>query len=150
MLSSSKTYSVLPASDLARATAWFRDKLELEPEDTSEQGVRYRTGGDSWIYIYETSNAGTAQNTAMCWLVDDIVAEMDHLRGRGGAVRGLRLPGPEDRERRGDGRHRHVGLVPGQRGQLPLPDPAEQAYVAGPDVTPRQSRQTARRYCGGQ
>ncbi|MFE4952510.1 VOC family protein [Leifsonia sp. NPDC056665] len=93
MLSSSKTYSVLPASDLARATAWFRDKLELEPEDTSEQGVRYRTGGDSWIYIYETSNAGTAQNTAMCWLVDDIVAEMDHLRGRGVQFADYDFPG---------------------------------------------------------
>jgi hypothetical protein len=57
MLSTSKTYSVLPASDLARATAWFRDKLELEPEDTSEQGVRYRTGGDSWIYVYEGKSA---------------------------------------------------------------------------------------------
>ncbi|MGH1523574.1 VOC family protein [Leifsonia sp. L25] len=93
MLSSSKTYSVLPASDLARATAWFRDKLELEPEDTSEQGVRYRTGGDSWIYIYETSNAGTAQNTAMCWLVDDIAAEMEHLRGRGVQFADYDFPG---------------------------------------------------------
>lgn len=93
MLSSSKTYTVLPASDLARATAWFRDKLELEPEDTGEQGVRYRTGGDSWIFIYETSNAGTAQNTAMCWLVDDIAAEMEHLRGRGVVFADYDFPG---------------------------------------------------------
>ena len=93
MLSSSKTFSVLPASDLARATAWYRDKLELEPETTDEQGVRYRTGGDSYIYIYETSNAGTAQNTAMCWIVEDIEAEMEHLRSRGVVFADYDFPG---------------------------------------------------------
>ena len=93
MLESCVTYSVLPASDLARATAWFRDKLELEPESTSEQGVRFKTGSESRIYVYETANAGTAQNTAMCWLVDDIEAAMEHLRGRGVVFADYDFPG---------------------------------------------------------
>lgn len=82
MLESCVTYSVLPASDLRRATEWYRDKLELEPERTTEGGVLYGTGSASKIYVYETANAGTAQNTAMCWLVSDIEATMAHLRER--------------------------------------------------------------------
>lgn len=93
MLESFMTYSVLPASDLARATAWYRDKLELEPEDVQEGGVRYKTGGDSWIYVYETANAGTAKNTSMCWLVPDIAETMEHLRGRGVVFDDYDVPG---------------------------------------------------------
>lgn len=83
MLESCDTYSVLPAADLSRAVAWYRDALELEPVERDEGGVRYRTGNDSLIYLYETANAGTAKNTAMCWLVPDVVEAVRHLRGRG-------------------------------------------------------------------
>ena len=86
MLESCVTYSVLPASDLKRATEWYRDKLELEPERTEEGGVLYGTGSAAKIYVYETGNAGTAKNTSMCWLVSDIEATMTHLRERGGQV----------------------------------------------------------------
>ena len=93
MLESAVTYSVLPASDLQRATAWYRDKLELEPERTIEGGALYGTGSKSKIYLYETSNAGTAQNTAMCWLVPDIEAAMADLRGRGVVFADYDFPG---------------------------------------------------------
>jgi catechol 2,3-dioxygenase-like lactoylglutathione lyase family enzyme len=93
MLESSVTYSVLPASDLRRATDWYRDKLELEPERTTEGGVLYGTGSASKIYIYETGNAGTAQNTAMCWLVSDLEATMAHLRERGVEFADYDFPG---------------------------------------------------------
>lgn len=93
MLESCVTYSVLPASDLRRATEWYRDKLELEPERTTEGGVLYGTGSASKIYLYETANAGTAQNTAMCWLVSDIEATMSHLTERGVAFADYDFPG---------------------------------------------------------
>ena len=93
MLESCVTYSVLPASDLRRATEWFRDKLELEPEDTMESGVRYGTGTDAKILIYETSNAGTAQNTAMCWIVPDLDAAMTRMRDRGVVFEDYDFPG---------------------------------------------------------
>ncbi|ANF32933.1 glyoxalase [Leifsonia xyli] len=93
MLESSVTYSVLPASDLQRAIGWYRDKLELEPERTTDGGVLYGTGGEGKIYVYETGNAGTAQNTAMCWLVDDIEATMSHLRERGVVFADYDFPG---------------------------------------------------------
>ena len=93
MLESCVTYSVLPASDLQRATAWYRDKLELEPERTEDQGVLYGTGSAAKIYLYETGNAGTAQNTAMCWLVPDIEAALAHLRDRGVVFEDYDFPG---------------------------------------------------------
>ena len=93
MLETCVTYSVLPASDLARATAWYRDKLELEPEDTSANGVRYGTGTDAKILVYETANAGSAQNTAMCWIVPDIEDAMKHLRSRGVTFEEYDFPG---------------------------------------------------------
>ncbi|MFP3464499.1 VOC family protein [Leifsonia sp. SIMBA_070] len=93
MLESYVTYSVLPASDLQRATTWYRDKLELEPEQTVEGGALYSTGTQSKIYVYETGNAGTAQNTAMCWLVPDIEATMAHLRERGVQFADYDFPG---------------------------------------------------------
>jgi catechol 2,3-dioxygenase-like lactoylglutathione lyase family enzyme len=93
MLESCVTYSVLPASDLQRATAWYRDKLELEPEQTDENGVLYGTGSDAKIYVYETGNAGTAKNTSMCWLVPDIAATMAHLRDRGVVFADYDFPG---------------------------------------------------------
>lgn len=93
MLESCVTYSVLPASDLRRAIEWYRDKLELEPERTTEGGVLYGTGSASKIYVYETANAGTAQNTAMCWLVSDIEAAMAHLRERGVEFADYDFPG---------------------------------------------------------
>ncbi|MET3566440.1 hypothetical protein SAMN04515691_2792 [Leifsonia sp. 98AMF] len=93
MLESYVTYSVLPASDLQRAIEWYRDKLELEPERTTEGGVLYGTGSEAKIFVYETGNAGTAQNTAMCWLTPDIEATMAHLRERGVTFADYDFPG---------------------------------------------------------
>jgi predicted enzyme related to lactoylglutathione lyase len=93
MLESCVTYSVLPASDLRRATEWYRDKLGLEPEDTMESGVRYATGTDAKILIYETANAGTAKNTAMCWIVPDIEDAMRSMREKGVVFEDYDFPG---------------------------------------------------------
>ncbi|MGJ4846492.1 MULTISPECIES: VOC family protein [unclassified Leifsonia] len=93
MLESSVTYSVLPASNLQRAVDWYRDKLELEPERTGEGSAVYGTGTDAKIQVYETENAGTAQNTAMGWMVDDIDAAVEHLRGRGVVFEDYDFPG---------------------------------------------------------
>ena len=93
MLESCVTYSVLPAADLQRAVGWYRDKLEFEPEASDEGSVRYGTGTDAKILVYETSNAGSAQNTQLCWMVDDLVATMSALRGRGVVFEDYDLPG---------------------------------------------------------
>ena len=72
----------LPASDLARARAWYRDKLGLTPASDDQAGLWFQTGGQ-WFLVYETPHAGTAQNTAAGWTVPDLVATMATLRVRG-------------------------------------------------------------------
>ena len=71
------------ASDLARARDWYREKLGLTPQREAMGGVWYRFGGDTWLYLYETPSAGTAQNTIAGWQVQGIEQVMADLRGRG-------------------------------------------------------------------
>ncbi|HET9757039.1 MAG TPA: hypothetical protein VFP66_11095 [Candidatus Limnocylindrales bacterium] len=46
-------------------------------------GVWYRFAGQTWIYLYATPSAGTAQNTIAGWEVEDIESVMAGLRERG-------------------------------------------------------------------
>jgi hypothetical protein len=45
--------------------------------------VWYRFAGETWLYLYGTPSAGTAQNTIAGWTVKDIESVMAELRGRG-------------------------------------------------------------------
>ena len=83
MLGQLETYSVLPAKDAQRARRFYADKLGLEPVEENEGGLMYRTAAGTAFFLYETENAGTAQNTAMCWMANDLDAEMAELRERG-------------------------------------------------------------------
>jgi catechol-2,3-dioxygenase len=71
------------ASDLGRARQWYEAKLGLVPEHEDAGGVWYRFGGETWLYLYATPSAGTAQNTIAGWAVKDIESVMADLRGRG-------------------------------------------------------------------
>ncbi len=71
------------ALDLARARQWYEEKLGLVPEAEDPGGVWYRFGGETWLYLYGTPSAGTAQNTIAGWAVKDIESVMARLRERG-------------------------------------------------------------------
>jgi catechol 2,3-dioxygenase-like lactoylglutathione lyase family enzyme len=71
------------AIDLDRARHWYEDKLGLTPDQSDVGGHWYRFGGDTWLYLYATPSAGTAQNTIAGWVVKDIEAVMAGLRERG-------------------------------------------------------------------
>jgi hypothetical protein len=71
------------AVDLARARAWYEERLGITPELEGPGGVWYRFAGDTWLYLYETPSAGTAQNTIAGWAVKDIRGVMAALRERG-------------------------------------------------------------------
>ena len=74
----------LAATDIARARAWYEEKLGLVPEkeEMGGAGLWYRTGG-TWFYLYQTESAGTAQNTVGGWEITGMEAIMADLRGRG-------------------------------------------------------------------
>jgi predicted enzyme related to lactoylglutathione lyase len=73
---------MIAAADLARAKAWYADKLGLQPVQEVGGDLVY-TSGDSMFTVYLTEFAGTAKNTVAVWRVPDIRAEMAELRGRG-------------------------------------------------------------------
>ncbi len=93
MLGSLDVYAVLPATDLQRAKGFYREKLELEPSEEGDGFAVYETGANSHIQVYETPNAGTAQNTAMGWITDDLDGAVAHLRDRGVVFEDYDFPG---------------------------------------------------------
>src|SRR5438552_665793 len=84
--------ATLPASDIDRARQWYEDKLGLKPFEESPAGLRYRSGS-SEFFLYPTQYAGTAQNTAAGWDVDDLEAVVAALRERGVVFEEYDFPG---------------------------------------------------------
>lgn len=79
------------AVDLDRARRWYDEKLGLIPEREDPGGVWYRFGDDTWLYLYVTPSAGTAESTIAGWQVTDIETVMAGLRGRGVTFEGYDL-----------------------------------------------------------
>ena len=94
MLTDSDIMAVLPAKDINRAKDFYRDKLGLEPsEPVNDDNLVYRGGHGTGFLLYRTENAGTAKNTQMGWLTDNIEREMEELRGRGVVFEEYDMPG---------------------------------------------------------
>jgi len=93
LLSDHRAYATIPASNLARAKAWYRDKLGLEPAEELPIGIVYRLGEGTGFQLYETQFAGTAQNTAMAFSSSDVAADMQMLRERGVKFEDYDFPG---------------------------------------------------------
>ena len=75
--------AALAAADLARARAWYAEKLGLEPLHVFDgEELVYRQGA-THLSMYVTPSAGTAKNTVAVWRVDDLRAEVAALRSRG-------------------------------------------------------------------
>lgn len=83
MLSQLETATVLPARDLGRAKAFYQEKLGLAPAVENDRELRYRTSKGTTVLIYQTENAGTARNTALLWVTDDVKSEVARLRQNG-------------------------------------------------------------------
>ena len=93
MLKDLKCAATIPASDMERATAWYREMLGLEPDETNEGGAIYRCGAGTQFQLYPSQFAGTGQQTVMGWETSDIEAEMADLREHGVTFEEYDLPG---------------------------------------------------------
>ncbi|MFB7666779.1 VOC family protein [Kitasatospora sp. NPDC056138] len=92
MLTEAPIHAVIPAADLARATAFYRDALGLKPTVESEEEVRFESGGTRFS-VYRTPNGGKAAHTLASWTVADLDAEMADLRSRGVVFEEYDMPG---------------------------------------------------------
>jgi predicted enzyme related to lactoylglutathione lyase len=72
----------LPAADMGRASKFYEEVLGLTPDREMPGGTLY-TSGTGMVLVYESEYAGTAQNTACSWLVDDVEAEVRKLQNAG-------------------------------------------------------------------
>lgn len=94
MLSKSEVYATLPAANIERAKKFYTEKLGMKPEmDTPDGGVIYKTSNCSSFMVYPTQFAGTAKNTAISFLTENIEREMKDLRSKGVVFEEYDMPG---------------------------------------------------------
>jgi catechol 2,3-dioxygenase-like lactoylglutathione lyase family enzyme len=82
----------LPAQDLDRARAFYRDKLGLEPAEEREGGLRYLCGPTEF-HVFRSSGAASGESTQMGFEVEDLDATVAALRERGVTFEVYDVPG---------------------------------------------------------
>jgi catechol 2,3-dioxygenase-like lactoylglutathione lyase family enzyme len=82
----------LPARDLARARAFYSEKLGLEPVEERPGGLRYQCGSGSFA-LFQSAGAASGTHTQMGWEVEDLEATVAALRARGVVFEEYDLPG---------------------------------------------------------
>ncbi len=93
VLASAAVEARIPTQDLARARAWYADKLGLEPVEEREGGLRYQ--GSSGVFCLFASNGSSDGSfTQLAFYVADIEAAVAALKARG--VRFENYPGCVD------------------------------------------------------
>jgi catechol 2,3-dioxygenase-like lactoylglutathione lyase family enzyme len=95
-LSTAHTVTKLPAQDLERARAFYRDKLGLEPVEERTGGLRYLCGSTEF-HLFSSAGAPSGASTQMGFEVDDLEATMEELRARGVTFERYDMPGFEVR-----------------------------------------------------
>jgi catechol 2,3-dioxygenase-like lactoylglutathione lyase family enzyme len=84
MLQKYPLYAYLPASDVARARAFYETKLGLTPGEEIEGGVAYPFGDHTAAFLYAAGDgAGTSKASQAFWKVDDLEREVAELKAKG-------------------------------------------------------------------
>lgn len=86
--------AVLPVTDLDRARGWWHDVLDRDPihTDAESENLFYDIGG-TVVLVYRTDFAGTAKNTAINLVTDDLDRDVAALRARGVEFHEYDFPG---------------------------------------------------------
>ena len=93
MLTSAHVNAALPAQDLDRAKAFYRDKLGLQPFEDDGSNVRFRVADGSEFNVFRTSGAPSGTHTQMAFVVEDIAGEVKDLKSRGVKFEDYDFPG---------------------------------------------------------
>src|SRR5215217_4195149 len=92
MLKDARVATRLPEQDLARAKAFYSEKLGLEPAEERKGGLRYVCAGGEFA-LFESSGSAAGDHTQMGWEVEDIEATVRELRSCGVVFEEYDLPG---------------------------------------------------------
>jgi catechol 2,3-dioxygenase-like lactoylglutathione lyase family enzyme len=91
-LSNAHTVTKLPAQDLERARAFYRDKLGLEPVEERTGGLRYLCGATEF-HLFSSGGAPSGASTQMGFEVEELEATLTDLRARGVIFERFEMPG---------------------------------------------------------
>jgi catechol 2,3-dioxygenase-like lactoylglutathione lyase family enzyme len=95
-LSNAHTVTKLPAQDLERARAFYRDKLGLEPVEERAGGLRYVCGSTEF-HLFISTGQPSGASTQMAFEVEDLEATLTALRARGLTFEHFEMSGFEAR-----------------------------------------------------
>ena len=93
-LATSHVIAKLPAQDLDRARAFYRDQLGLEPVEEREGGLRYCCAAGEF-HVFLSSGVASGTSTQLGFEVADIEATVAELRERGVVFEHFDAPGFE-------------------------------------------------------
>ena len=93
MLQDAPLYAYIPAFDVARARAFYEQKVGLTPKREIAGGVVYEFGRNTACLLYPTKNAGTNRASQAFWQVNDVEREVAELRSRGVTFEEYDMPG---------------------------------------------------------
>src|SRR5579875_1985011 len=91
-LASAQIVAKLPAQDLERARAFYRDTLGLEPVEERTGGLRYVCGATEF-HLFSSAGRASGASTQMAFEVEDLAATLDALRARGLRLERFEMPG---------------------------------------------------------
>lgn len=92
MLSTAPVTTMLPVSDLDRASRFYRDKIGLEPLGRSPDGaLRYRCA-NGVLALLPRPGSSPAEHTAISFEVGDIEKELSELQAKGVVFEDYDLP----------------------------------------------------------
>jgi catechol 2,3-dioxygenase-like lactoylglutathione lyase family enzyme len=97
MLKQATVATRLPVRDLARAEAFYAEKLGLLPTERRPGGIRYECAAGEFA-LFESSGEASGTHTQMGWEVADIDAVVRDLRSRGVVFEEYDLPGLRTRD----------------------------------------------------
>ena len=93
MLQDSPLYAYIPVKDVARARAFYEQKVGLKPESSQSGGITYKFGNGTACFLYPTPNAGTSKASQAFWQVQDVDKEIAELKSRGVVFEDYDMPG---------------------------------------------------------
>jgi catechol 2,3-dioxygenase-like lactoylglutathione lyase family enzyme len=83
MFNQSRVAAMLPAQDLERAKAFYREKLGLTPIQEDPGGVLYQMAGGTGFGVFRSGGTPSGTHTQLAIEVADVVQAVKDLRARG-------------------------------------------------------------------
>jgi len=82
MLGDNNVSAAIAVKDMAVATAFYKDKLGLEPTNETPGGTFFKSGATG-IFVYPSQFAGTNKATYAGWEVQDVEGAVEELKAKG-------------------------------------------------------------------